>query len=122
MDQLTRDVRQANGVIGFTPSSLTLEDADRLSLSYTYDPIARTLTRTKQSEPPTILLRECDRPSFVIGQRKPLANTMDVYTNATPATAKVVNVGWSCSRKILGVQQNTESVQSARIVIRKQTT
>jgi len=45
-----------------------------------------------------------------------------VYLAATPATAKVVDVTWVCSRTVLGRRQNTENVQSARIVIRKQGT
>jgi hypothetical protein len=34
----------------------------------------------------------------------------------------VVDVTWKCSRTILGVQANTEAVQTAKIVIRKQGT
>ena len=121
MDQLTRDVRQAGGVTAFTANSLTLQDSGG-PLSYSYDPTNRTLIRT-QSGVTTVLLRECDRLSFIIGQRTPMANTMDVYTNATtPITAKVVNVSWSCSRKVFGLREDTESVQTARIVIRKQDT
>ena len=45
---------------------------------------SRTFTRTKQLGETTVLLRECDRLSFVIGQRTPVGNTMEVYTNATP--------------------------------------
>lgn len=120
MDQLTRDVRQADGVSAFTGDSLTLKDSGG-PLSYAYDSTNRTLIRI-QGGVAKVLLRECDRLSFVIGQRTPMANTMDVYTNATPITAKVVNVSWSCSRKVFGLKEDTESVQSARIVIRKQDT
>ena len=41
-------------------------------------------------------------------------------TSATVATAKVIDLSWVCSRSILGQKANTESVQTARIVIRKQ--
>jgi hypothetical protein len=34
--------------------------------------------------------------------------------------AKLVQVTWVCSRSILGKKVNTESVQSAKVVIRKQ--
>lgn len=122
MDQFTRDVRQAVGVASFTTNNLVLRDTDGLKLSYTYNPKARTLTRVKEYRPPTVLLRECDRLNFTIGQRTPMANTMDVFTSATPKTAKVVNVSWSCSRKVFGLTEDTESAQSARIVIRKQGT
>src|SRR2546423_10146496 len=60
MDQLTRDVRQANSVKSYTTNNLVLADSDGLDLSYTYDPIARTLIRSKNSVD-TVILRECDR-------------------------------------------------------------
>jgi Tfp pilus assembly protein PilW len=119
MDQLTRDVRQANCVKNYTTNQLVLTDSDNLDLSFTYDPTARTLTRAK-SGASTVLLSECDRLSFAICQRNPVNGSYDVYPAATPATAKVVNVTWSCSRKIFGIKEDTESVQTARIVIRKQ--
>ncbi len=127
IDQLTRDVRQADRVKSFTANSLTLQDANGI-ISYIYNPRERTFTRTVRDErsgiasAPTVLLNECDRLSFVLGQRTPMANSMEVYTNATPLTAKVVNVSWSCSRQVLGHKEESESVQTARIVIRKQGT
>lgn len=121
MDQVTRDVRQANSVTGYTTNSLTLQDSDGLPLSYTYDAGARTFTRTK-SGVSTTLLTECDRLAFIICQRNPVGGSYNVYPAATPATAKVVNVSWSCSRKVFGLKEDTESVQTARIVIRKQGT
>jgi len=121
MDQLTRDVRQALGVASFTTNSLTLTDSDNLALTYSYDADARTLTRSKENGPTTVLLRECDRLSFVLGQRNPIGGSYDVYPAATDGlTAKVINVSWSCSRKLFGYTEDTESVQTARIVIRKQ--
>jgi hypothetical protein len=119
MDQLTRDVRQSNCVTAYTTNSLTLQDSDGLPLSYTYDPTGKTLTRTKNGVSKQ-LLQECNRLAFVLGQRTPVGGSYDVYPAATPATAKVINVSWSCSRKVFGIQEDTESVQTARIVIRKQ--
>src|SRR5438876_11685457 len=67
MDQLTRDVRQANSVDSYTvdpitntTNSVTLIDSDGLKLSYTYDRTARSLTRTK-SGVSKVVLTECDR-------------------------------------------------------------
>jgi YD repeat-containing protein len=121
MDQLTRDLRQCNRITSATSTVLTVEDSDGFSLTYTYDPAARTLTRT-QGGAVKVLLTQCDSLSFTLGQRNPVGGSYDVYPAATAATAKLVNVSWVCSRKILGVKANTESVQTARIVIRKQGT
>ena len=126
MDQLSRDIRQANRVTSFTTNgySLTLETPDDsggvASLSYTYDSTARTLTRLKNSVS-KVLLHDCDSLHFDIRQRNPIGGSYDVYPVATTiSTAKVIDVSWVCSRTIFGRKENTESVQTARIVIRKQ--
>lgn len=121
IDQLTRDVRQADSVTGFTTNQLVLQDGDGLALSWTYDPTNRTLTRIKQNGDTTMVLHECDKLSFDVRQRNVVSNSYDVYPIATnAATAKVINVYWTCSRQIFGRKEETESVQTARIVIRKQ--
>jgi len=121
IDKLTRDLRQCNRITGATSTSLAMEDGDGSTIQYVYSTANRTLTRV-QSGTSSVLLRECDRFQFSLGQRNPVGGSYDVYPAATPATAKVVNVAWSCSRTIYGEKQNTESVQTARIVIRKQGT
>src|SRR5437867_4979600 len=97
MDQLTRDVRQANSVSSYTTNGITMQTSEGW-LSYAYDSHDRTLTRTKQDGTSTVVLKECDRLSFIIGQRNPVNGSYDVYPAASPATAKVVNVSWMCSR------------------------
>jgi hypothetical protein len=122
IDQLTRDVRQANRVINcVTNSLLVLEDSDGVNISYSYDSGAKTLTRTK-GVTSTTLLTGCTRLSFDLGQRNIVGGTYDYYPAATPATAKMVNVSWLCARAISRANENTEAVQTARIVIRKQGT
>jgi hypothetical protein len=121
MDRVTRDVRQANRVKAATSTSLTLEDADMNDIVYNYDTTQRTLTRTK-SGTTKVILKGCDRILFTLGQRNPVGGTYDVYNPSTMDAVKVVNVSWMCSRTILGRKENTESVQTARIVIRKQGT
>ncbi|MBI4659259.1 MAG: hypothetical protein HY735_10495, partial [Verrucomicrobia bacterium] len=55
-----------------------------------------------------------------IYQRNPIGGTYDQYPTGAASTCKLVQLRWICSRKILGVAKNTESVQSAKVVIRKQ--
>lgn len=121
IDQLTRDLRQANRIVSYNAASLTMEDADGSNISYNYSTTYRTLTRSKNGNN-SVLLRECDRFTFSLGQRNTVAGSYNLYPAASVATAKVVNVAWVCSRTIFGIKQNTESVQTARIVIRKQGT
>ena len=124
VDQLTRDVRECNNVSACSTNVLTVVDSDGFNLSYNYSPTAKTLTRVKNGVS-KVLLTECDTMTFTLGKRNPVSGTYDIYPvpSASEITeAKVVNVAWTCSRSILGVKQNTESVQTARIVIRKQGT
>jgi Tfp pilus assembly protein PilW len=123
MDTLTTDLRQCNKVTACTTNNLTLQDYDGVStLSYTYDPAAKTLVRTRNGASATTLLKGCTSLTFTIAQRNPVGGSYDVYPAATAATAKVVNISWICSRSIFGNSINTEAVQTARIVIRRQGT
>lgn len=121
IDQMTRDLRTANRLVGSTTNSLSIEDPNGFTIQYTYSRTLRTLTRTKGGLS-RVILTGCDTLNFSLGQRNPVGGTYDIYPVATPDTAKVVNVSWVCSRDIYGVRANTESVQTARIVIRKQGT
>ena len=119
MDTLTRDLRECDRVTACTSSRLDIEDSDGFTITYQFNSGPATLTRTKAGIVKT-LLSGCDTLTFSIAQRTPKDGSYEVYPTATPATAKVVNVSWSCSRLIFGRKANTENVQTARIVIRKQ--
>lgn len=118
LDRLSRDVRQAVQLTSYTPHELVFSDFDHQPLTYRYDAGDRTLSRIKASR--EVLLRECDFLQFSIYQRNPIGGSYDQYPAAVATNCKVVQVSWVCSRKILGARINTESVQSAKIVIRKQ--
>jgi hypothetical protein len=57
---------------------------------------------------------------LAIYQRNSISNTYDQFPAADTNTCKLVQLSWICRRPIIGSTQNTESVQSAKIVIRKQ--
>ena len=121
MDLLSRDIRQSNRVTGYATNRLTLEDSDLTPIVYDWDRTNRTLTRIRGAES-KVLLKECDTLRFDIAQRTPVKGTYEFYPSATVTNAKVIDVSWVCSRQIFGRKENTESVQTARIVIRKQGT
>jgi len=119
LDQMTRDIRQCVSLTTFAPDQLVLNDGTSATgLTFTYDPVKRTLVRQQGGKTST-LLTECDLLQFSIYQRTPLAGTYDQYPTATAATCKVVAVKFSCSRALLGIKANTESEQQAKIVMRK---
>ena len=53
-------------------------------------------------------------------QRNPVNGKYDQYPTATASQCKLVQLRWVCSRDLIHARRNTESVQSAKIVIRKQ--
>lgn len=121
LDTMSREIRQTNRLTDYTDTSLTFEDSDGGILKYVYDPATKTLTRSKNGTADSkALLSKCDSLKFSIFQRNPVGGSYDQYPAATPATCKLVQLRWICSRELFGAKVNTESVQSAKVVIRKQ--
>lgn len=120
VDKLSQDIRQATELVGFTSTELQFNSSrGRSNITYTYYPDSRTLVR-RQGYNRETLLQECDALTFTVYGRNNVSNTWDqfVVTNATGA--KLIKLNWTCSRTILGQAVNTESVQTAKIVMRKQ--
>jgi len=120
LDRMSQKIRQAYGVTSFNTNAVSLLYLNGTTLAYTYSPTDRTLTEEVGSEK-TTLLQECDALVFEAFARNPIGGTFNQFpaTNDT-TTIKLLQVSWTCSRTILGAKVNTESVQSAKIVIRKQ--
>jgi hypothetical protein len=121
LDRLSKEIRQTNRLKDFSPTKLTFEDYNGGELIYIYDADAQTLSRIYNGvADPKPLLEQCTFLQFSIFQRNPIMGAYDQYPTATPDTCKLVQVHWVCQRTTLGTIINTESVQSAKIVIRKQ--
>lgn len=119
LDTMTKDIRQADRLDYFSTNKIRFIVPGG-TLTYTYDAEQKKLFRERSDEKDMTLLEECDFMQFSIYQRNPIAGSYDQYAVATPGTCKVVQLHWICSREILGKKANTESVQSAKIVIRRQ--
>lgn len=119
LDVMSKDIRQAEALSSYNETNLTFLDGNKQTLSYSYSPESRTVTRTQngQSE---ILLEECDSFLFSLFQRNPVGGTYDQYPAAEADTCKLVQLNWLCSRLNFSGPDNTEVVQSAKFVIRKQ--
>ena len=116
LDVMSRDVRQAKELSSWTTNQLVFTDMDGSSFSYTYNPKTGTLVR-RWSGQNTILLKDCDYMTFSVSQRNP-SNNFSFYPASGPTTAKLIDVAWKCSRRICNEKVNTETMQSAKIVIR----
>ncbi|MGV3773653.1 MAG: PilW family protein [Verrucomicrobiales bacterium] len=121
LDTMSREIRQTRRLVSGSETALEFEDFDGKKLAYIYDATARTLVREHNGvRDPNALLKECNYLKFTLYQRNPVAGSYDQYPTADAATCKLVQLRWVCSRDLVHARWNTESVQSAKIVIRNQ--
>src|SRR5579884_999007 len=135
LDTITTDIRQANMVTSYATNQLQLQTTDvntgaTNTLTYTYNATNGTLTRVLSpfgvasvatNTTTTLILSNivANKFSFGMYQRNPIRGVVDQYTTTNASLCKVVQVSWTCSKSVLGIGE-TESVQSAKIVIRKE--
>ncbi len=131
MDTVCRDLREATAVTAEQTNgpvlSLTLTNAN-LGVGYllTWDTNAQTFTYQNTALGSQIYLTGCDKWSFGLFQRTPIITATNITyylatNNAGQMTfslCKLVDMSWHCYASILGAKVNTESVQTAQIVLR----
>jgi prepilin-type N-terminal cleavage/methylation domain-containing protein len=130
LDRMTRDIRQTTRVLSFqnTGSNRWLTFTNELAgegLRYTWTADDQTLRCEKTGQIPETYLTECERWDFSLFQRTPQKNQTNTFFLATnafgvvdPSLCKLINMSWKCTRTILGQKANTESVQTAQVVLR----
>lgn len=118
LDRMSLSIRQTAGLKTYSSTSLTFTNKDNTQMAITWDPSTRLVTLTEDGATRT-LLTQCDYLNFNISQRNPSNSVFGFYPADTDASlCKLVDVSWRCSRTIFGQKINTESVQTAKIVIR----
>ena len=121
LDVLSRDIRQASRLSSYSANRIVLAirrpDNTWTTNSYTYDQAKGTLVRTNSSDR-TVLLEGCDQLSFNISTKAPSPGFLFNSASNNLALAKLIDVSWKCSRKIKAQKVNTESIQTAKIVMR----
>jgi len=117
LDKMTSEIRQADKLNTYSTNQLVFQFGGT-TLTYTYNSTNKTLTRTYNGTT-TELLNECQNLQFLMFQRNTVSNSWAQLAVTDPALCKEVELTWTCSRKILGKAANSESVQSARVVMRK---
>lgn len=131
LDIMSRDIREADGCSSnaFSSANLTLLMTDPASsqpytVNYNYDSGDDTLTRTSTSASgtqETVLLSNCVSFALSYYRRNPTTNAWAAFPD-DPGRAdecKLVQIDWTCRRTVLGSIINSESMESARVVIRK---
>lgn len=119
LDLMTREIRQANKLENYSITNMVFNTFPGGPLEYQYLRGARELRQIKGSTV-TVLLTGCQGVKFEVFQRNTVSGTFDQFPALSGTNeAKVVQVSWTCSRNLLGTEQNIVNVESAKIVIRK---
>ena len=126
LDRITSDIRQADRLTQFATNRLVFETRNPNSgftntLQYSYDPATQTLTRSLDGES-TVVLTGCTSLQFSIFQRNPVNGAYDQYPVGDPNRpdlCKLVQLNWTCSRKVFDHTISTESLHSAKVVMRR---
>jgi prepilin-type N-terminal cleavage/methylation domain-containing protein len=127
MDQLTREIRQSKQVLAYTTNSITIlaakYDGTISRVTYSFSPSTKKLLRSSSDGSSKVLLDNCSLLSFELFTRCPsnaVFGSFPVAVNNWSNTVKVLQLTWKTSvTKPSGIA-NSENVQTARIVIRKQ--
>ncbi len=118
LDTISKEIRNATAVMAYTTNSLVLTNASASTCTIlAYDPTAKTLVMTKTGQAAKTNLTGCDLWTFSI-YNKVLSNGIAFYVATNAAQCKLISMTWKCSRTILGSKLNTESVQTAQVVLR----
>ncbi len=132
INEMTREIRQARALVAFStnnPRFLTFEiPTGTGSYQVTYRWVGGSGSGAlyrEQGGVSKLLLTNVDVWTFKICQRTPVPGRPNEFYLATnvqgkldPALCKLVDMTWKCSRPILGRKLNTETVQTAQIVLR----
>ncbi len=127
MDIVTSEIRQAQQVLNFssnaTSASLTILNGDGVNVTYAFDSTRQQFTRNAGT--PTVLLTNCNLVAFGLFVRPVGTNSFDWYPVDTTSNwqqqVKTVRLTWKTSMNLCpSAQINSEDVQTACIVIRKQ--
>jgi len=118
LDSLSQQIRNAKSIQSCSAQQLVLLDPDDQVVTVAYDSSAKKLA-VRQGTTTRTLLTGCTNFQFAIYQRTPISNSFQFYTNGfSTNTAKVVQMQWSCMRKLTGSTGNAENQVSAMVVVR----
>lgn len=122
LDTMSRDIRTMDTVIAYAPSSIALVALDGSTVSYAWNSnttlFTRTYTPAGGTAATSVLLTNCTTLLFHVYSQVPIGSFQFNDASSTPNQTKLIDVSWRCARSIFGVETNSESIQTAKIVIR----
>jgi hypothetical protein len=127
MDIVTAEIRQAQKVLSYSSNSsstsLTVLNGSGVNVTYSFDATKQQFIRNDGTA--SVLLTNCNLVAFGLFIRPPESNSFDMYPLTTTTNwqtqVKTIQLTWKTSMNICPTAQiNSEDVQTACIVIRKQ--
>ncbi len=126
MDRLTQEIRQAKAVEDCSTNgdstSITILNGDDIPVTYLFSATNHELCRIAGGDS-SVLLTNCNLLNFELFQRNPSNGNYGVFPVASSdwtQSVKVVQLTWKTSKSLPTGLVNSENIQTARIVIRKQ--
>ncbi len=125
LDVISRELREATAVLDCRTNASTnyivLTNSStlaRIKLSWLTN--AGTLVLEKTGQSSQTLLIGCSDWRLGLFTRAPIVTSSNLTFNTATnlASCKLINMSWKCSRSILRNKVNTETVQTAQIVLR----
>lgn len=121
VDEITRELRQACGVVwcqtNAMPKWLLVTNPAGYTVKYSLDTDRQMTMKKSNAAEEEVLLDGCDSWNFSLWTRAPQVNGFSLATN--PVDCKMISMNWTCSRFMRGTNSvNTEAVQTAQIVMR----
>lgn len=125
LDEMSQEIREAKSISKCTETYLEgVALATNNWFAYTWRSGTHDVLRLAGTRSPrttnsnNALLTGCDYFKFRVWLRNPTNQFWFPYSaTAAPTLTKLVDVSWRCSRRVIS-QFNTESVQTAKIVLR----
>lgn len=123
LDVMSRDIRNAGALTSFATNAISMAGTNYqgtpFSCTYNWDGsnVWRTYYTNGSLKETWLMLSNCAYLTFSNYTRVPQSNFTFNAVSGTNRT-KLISVSWKCSRSIMGAKLNTESVQTAKIVIR----
>lgn len=122
LDTISKEIRNATALVAYTNgTSLVLTNASAGTRTILkYDATAETLVMTKTGQAAQTNLTGCELWTFSIYNKVPNPSSTNItfYAATNAAQCKLISMTWKCYRAVLGSKLNTESVQTAQVVLR----
>jgi prepilin-type N-terminal cleavage/methylation domain-containing protein len=120
LDIMSREIRTANAITSYATNEIIFSTGSGSNnLRYVFTASAEEFSQFKDGVR-TELLTGCKAMAITLYGRNMISNQFSQFAVTNLANAKMVQFNWTCERSVLGTFINSENVQSAKIVVRKQ--